>query len=281
MADKKVSKGLPPELLQDATDERATAILNTTLLQYIARQLWELNQNQNPPKSKRTIGGIGQEIRTLPPYQEWLKERISWFERAREVFSPVDERLDYIAMALEQLVHVMGAAPAAPPTISIDGKLDTLLLDLGNLNENLRALAIALGTEPVLELPKYEYEQIRKTPSVISAGNKDVIWRTERKVESGEILFIKIVSDIADVKYSMFVDSSREIVFDIEELDEYDIDEAHPGGAWLEKAEVGTYAIIIAGPYRYTEKFILQAENAHASDDLTIAILDILRKRVA
>jgi len=67
----------------------------------------------------------------LPPYEQWLAERLSRFERWWEKLSPTDERLDYIAMAL-QLIASQLAAP--PPQLQLDGRIDALLEAVNRLS---------------------------------------------------------------------------------------------------------------------------------------------------
>ena len=69
----------------------------------------------------------------LPPYEQWLKDRLTRWERFAEVFSPTDERLDYIAMALQLVAQqlatpVDGMIASAVERLSlVETKIDTLI----------------------------------------------------------------------------------------------------------------------------------------------------------
>ena len=68
----------------------------------------------------------------LPPYEQWLKDRLTRWERFAEVFSPTDERLDYIAMAL-QLVAQQLATP-------VDGRIASAVERLSLVETKIDAL---------------------------------------------------------------------------------------------------------------------------------------------
>ena len=219
-----------------------------------------------------------------PPYEEWLRERLNWFERLRAAISPTDERLDFIALTLVDILEAL-AAGAPPVTVSLDHNLEQLIANLGRLNTNLSALITLLGGEVPPELPGYEFEQIRKVPPAIPAiapGQRKVIWETELK-EKGTILAIKLVSDLDDVIYSLFIDESREIIFKASELQAQSIEHPYPFGAWIEKAD-GSFVVIISGwgvgGLTHERKFRLRAENTHATSTLNISLLDLLRRKV-
>lgn len=74
----------------------------------------------------------------LPPeYEAYLKANLNWFERLSQVFSSLDERIDYTNILLTRLLGVQGAPS------------QTLIDTLNNLTAALNRLASA-GFAPVV-----------------------------------------------------------------------------------------------------------------------------------
>ncbi|MBW2673758.1 MAG: hypothetical protein JRD89_10155 [Deltaproteobacteria bacterium] len=91
----------------------------------------------------------------LPSYEQWLAERLTWFERLREALSPTDERLDFIALTLIDLYRLLSGEPVPAPAPPAATPLEELIGTLNSLNENLAALIVTLGGE-VPKVPSFE-----------------------------------------------------------------------------------------------------------------------------
>lgn len=214
---------------------------------------------------------------TLPSLEQFLEERLNWFERLRRPLSPTDEYLFYMCVALEQLVRLQGGAlpPYVPPSY------DELIAAINAMKTSVDQLIVVLGGQAPIQ---YQLEQVRREPvSAISAGSSEIIWRTKETVEQGSVAYIKLVSDIEDVRYRIIVDDSAEIIYDASELNSYSIEHPHPMGAWIEKAN-GSFVVLIAGwgfeGFRYNKRFILAAQNRHATSTLNITLMELLRRKV-
>lgn len=74
----------------------------------------------------------------LPPYEQWLKERLTPWERFAEAFSPTDERLDYIAKALQLVAQQL--------TTPVDGRIADAVERMEDIVRALQLVAEQLAT---------------------------------------------------------------------------------------------------------------------------------------
>ncbi len=81
---------------------------------------------------------------TLPEeYQQWLNQRLNWFESLRRKLSPGDEPLDFMNMMLLDIAKSLKEPTAAP--ISVNGDIQNLVGELAETNNNLATLIRTLG----------------------------------------------------------------------------------------------------------------------------------------
>ncbi len=197
---------------------------------------------------------------TLPPYEEWKKERLSWWERLAMKLTPTDEFLDYMNMQLQDIRRLLAAAPAAPPAA-----VDALL-------EAINSLVVTLGGVPARPLvpavPRYRFSHI-EVPSKAVAGNEtEQLWRTEPVGEKGGLAWLKLVSDSSAIKYHIYLDD-YEWVIDVAALIDESIERHIPLGAYIEKAD-GTFVVMVSGgagmQLTYENSLSITAENTGATE---------------
>ena len=83
-------------------------------------------------------------------YEAYLKANLNWFERLGDVFSGLDERIDYTNALLTKLVELQGGIVPEVPTWATD-----LIDAVNSLNTIIAQLATALGVKPTLKNPEF------------------------------------------------------------------------------------------------------------------------------
>lgn len=87
----------------------------------------------------------------VEPYEQYLKRTLSWIERASAFFSGLDERLDYLNQTMLRIESLLRGFPGAPPQITLDGRLDTIVSQLDSL------VTIAQSVIPGAKVPEYSH----------------------------------------------------------------------------------------------------------------------------
>ena len=117
-------------------------------------------------------------------YEAYLKANLNWFERLGDVFSGLDERIDYTNVLLTKLIELQGGIVPEVPTWATD-----LVNAINSLNAVIAQLATALGVKPTLKNPEFIKAQQKvvpvagtavQMPSVLVPYDKEVVIKALR-----------------------------------------------------------------------------------------------------
>lgn len=208
----------------------------------------------------------------IPPYEEWKRERLNWWEKLAMKLTPTDEFLDYMNLQLEDIRRLLGVAPPGAPPVGIPG--------IDGLIAAVNSLVVTLGGRPALPpAPTYQFKHIEVPSVAVAANETEQLWRTEVVGERGALAWLKLVSDSSAVKYHLFFDT-WEWVIDVAAMIDESIDRHIPLGAYIEKSN-STFVVMVSGgaglQLSYEKELIIKAENTGATA-INVTKTELFRK---
>lgn len=218
--------------------------------------------------------------RTPEGYQQWLSDKLNLWEKFRQALSPTDERLDFIAFIL---IDIMGAliAPSlpSPAVVSIDGRIDSLVSQLTTLNDNLTQLIVSLGGEPVAPIT-YRYEPILVEAATLSSKQTKDIHEAVR-AETGGLIWLMGRLNSKQATLMILLDGIA-WEFDLSQFVDGRVDTPYQPGVWIteESVEATTqYAFVFSGGdgLSYQKSLRIRLRN-DGSTDLTLDYVKGMKK---
>ena len=159
--------------------------------------------------------------------------------------------------------------------------LSDISIKLDDTNSHLADIKAILSGEPIPSEAKYTFRFTTDAlQNKLVAGNAELELYQTTAPDKGAILRIKLVSDSADVRYDLYIDSQK-WKFNIADMVAQSIDTPHSPGAWLDKATGTEFVFMFSGGesmlVQYWDNFKLVARTTTATA-VTIASGEIVEK---
>ena len=177
-------------------------------------------------------------------YEAYLKANLNWFEHLGDVFSGLDERVDYTNTLLTKLIELQGGVVPEVPTWATD-----LVNVISSLNTAIAQLAAVLGVTPVtLKNPEFIKAQQKlvltagtavQMPSVLVPYDKEVVIRALR-TNTGIIYVAPSKSDAEGHTSSYSLAPGEVVGYKIQNLNQIWVDASVSGEGvvWTVEQEV-------------------------------------------